>query len=494
MTVKLPEAFEKRMQHMLGEEFEPFLASYEKERYYGLRVNTLKAPVGEFLELSPFRLSPIPWCREGFYYNGEERPGKHPYYYAGLYYIQEPSAMSPVELLDVRPGDRVLDVCAAPGGKSTQIAAKLQGQGVLVSNDNSADRVKALVKNIELFGVRNAAVLNETPNALGRVFGGYFDKILIDAPCSGEGMFRKDEDMIRSWSPESVQTCVVLQKDILDAAAVLLAPGGRMVYSTCTFAPEENEARIADFLDRHPHFEVVPIPDAWGFAQGRPEWIMESRQGIEGFSGRAAEAVKGTARLWPHCIEGEGHFVAVLQHKGEGLGIEADPASGRERTSGRGNGGKKPAQTETEREDIISRFFAEMGFPDLPGKLVFFGDFAYLAAAGLPDLSGLKVARPGWYIGNIKKNRFEPSQALAMGLRAQEAVRSVSFTADSLEVVRYLKGETLQLEKDEIAVRDTGVSAKGYCLVCVDGYPLGWGKWIDGLLKNEYPPGWRWIW
>lgn len=486
MTVKLPEAFEQRMKHMLGDEFEPFLASYEQERYYGLRVNTLKASVGEFFELSPFQLSPIPWCKEGYYYDGEERPGKHPYYYAGLYYIQEPSAMSPVEMLDVRPGDRVLDLCAAPGGKSTQIAAKLQGQGLLVANDNSADRVKVLAKNIELFGVRNAAVLNETPNALARVFGGFFDKILIDAPCSGEGMFRKDENMIRSWSPESVQTCVVMQKDILDASAKLLAPGGRIVYSTCTFAPEENEARIADFLDRHPHFEVVPISESWGFAEGRPEWIAENRQGSPIFSDRAAESVKGTVRLWPHCIQGEGHFIAVLQYNGEGRGIEDNPAVKK--------GKKPPVQTDSNRVEIISRFFAEMGLPDIPGKLVFFGDLAYLAAPGLPDLSSLKVTRPGWYIGNMKKNRFEPSQALAMGLRAKEAVRSVSFSVDSLEVVRYLKGETLQLQEHEIAKRDAGVTAKGYCLVCVDGYPLGWGKWIDGMLKNEYPPGWRWMW
>lgn len=536
MTKQLPPLFRDKMMDLLGEEeFELFLASYDQARSFGLRMNTGKITKADFLDKSPFALEPVPWASEGFYYEEGERPGKHPYYHAGLYYIQEPSAMAPVELLQVQPGDKVLDLCAAPGGKSTQIAAKLQGEGVLVVNDNHSDRVKALVKNLELFGVRNAVVLNERPERMLNVFQGYFDKILIDAPCSGEGMFRKEEDMMQQWERHTVQEFAVMQRELLGQAAQMLAPGGTIVYSTCTFSPEENEAQIAGFLDKHPTFEVVPVER---FDHGQPDWLREPWC-EEHYSDRAREAVAGTARLWPHHLRGEGHYLAVLR---SGVGESADAgeivrvdAGGRAMAdagvramadaearamadagvkaradagmraradTGVGRNGREPlrgkghAGTESRVSlEPLQAFEDELlrSEPFAASRLVCYGEHAYASPAGLPELHGLKVVRPGWYIGALHRGRFEPSHALAMGLRMREAKRALSLASSDERALRYLKGETLEVAESEI-IRDPEVTkaAKGYCLVCIDDHPVGWGKWLDGMLKNEYPPGWRW--
>jgi len=304
--MKLPLEFTDKMNRLLGEkEFDLFIESFNKPRYYGLRVNTLKISVEDFLKTSPFVLEPVPWTRDGFYYEEGSSPGRHPYYYAGLYYIQEPSAMLPGAVLDAQPGEWVLDLCAAPGGKTAQIAAAMQGQGLLVANDINTDRVKALVKNVELCGIRNAIITNETPQKLSESFTGCFDRILIDAPCSGEGMFRKDEEAIRSWERFKCDRCAGMQRDILDYVDRMLKPGGYVVYSTCTFSPEEDEIMISEFLDKHGNYELLEVPKTAGIEDGRPEW-----------SGGNIELRK-TARLWPHRIKGEGHFVALLRKSGD---------------------------------------------------------------------------------------------------------------------------------------------------------------------------------
>ncbi|MHB8170775.1 MAG: RsmF rRNA methyltransferase first C-terminal domain-containing protein [Thermincolia bacterium] len=480
--MNLPAEFLERMQRLLGSEYQEFMDSFNLPRYYGLRVNTLKIPVADFQKVSPFDLESVPWAKDGFYYREGERPAKHPYYHAGLYYIQEPSAMAPGAFINAQPGERVLDLCAAPGGKSTQVAAGLQGQGVLVANDIHPERVKALVKNLELFGVGNAVVTNETPDRLAQRFAGYFDKILIDAPCSGEGMFRKDEEAARSWGIHSVTTCVGRQREILKEADKMLRPGGMILYSTCTFAPEEDEGMIEEFLSGHVDYQLVDIPKDHGLAPGKPEWT----------GGRPELA--GAARLWPHKLAGEGHFMALLRKNGEpleeiqretfidsetevslGKKGKAKAAKAIKATKGKGNVNQPDLQD-------FYNFTEESLNIAINGDFEFYGEHLYLKPQGLPDFHGLKVTRPGWYLGMLKKNRFEPSQALALGLKRTDAKRVIDLAHDSREVIRYLKGETLD-----------GSGDKGWTLVCVDGYPLGWAKQVEGSLKNYYPKGWRWL-
>ncbi|GLX69231.1 RsmB/NOP family class I SAM-dependent RNA methyltransferase [Paenibacillus glycanilyticus] len=534
MSGYLPIAFTTKMKSLLGEEFDRFMSSYEDPRVYGIRINRLKIDAEDWKNLSPMgdTVRPIPWAPDGYYYEEGARPGKHPHYHAGLYYIQEPSAMAPVELLDVQPGHRVLDLCAAPGGKSTQIAGKLQGSGVLVSNDNARERTKALAKNIELAGVRNAVVLNEEPSALAPVFRGWFDRILVDAPCSGEGMFRKDESMIAEWEKHSIERCSAMQRHILRDAAAMLAPGGVLVYSTCTFSPEENEAQIAELLAEYPDFEVLPVPHQYGWKPGNPDWAGEAGRDLTG--GQLA-SLAGTVRLWPHHIEGEGHYAAVLTRKGtrtedaepvvsETALLDADAGKRKklkgnagaamraaEKKGGRGTkdsgklhrtviNGKHAGKGQVEPVDAAALWhvFAERELSELfegTGNVQCFGSRVYLQPEGLPSLDGLRVVRAGWYVGEAGKHKFEPSQALAMGLQQREAALSLDFSSADPNVIRYLKGETLFVDAGQMkAGGDLPQPLKGYVLVCTDGYPIGWGKYSgDGMLKNELPAGWRWM-
>ena len=257
--MNLPSAFLTRMQEMLGEEYEAFLQSYESGHYQSLRLNPRKTDREEFTEKSPFHLTPVAWEKNGFYYSEEDTPGKHPYHEAGVYYIQEASAMAPVGYLDVQPGDYVLDLCAAPGGESTQIGAAMQGKGILICNEIHPARAKILSENVERMGLTNAVVTNESPERLSTYFPEYFDKILVDAPCSGEGMFRKEPAALAQHCEALVKQCAELDADILDSAAAALAPGGELLYSTCTFAPEEDEGQVAAFLQRHPEFMLADV-------------------------------------------------------------------------------------------------------------------------------------------------------------------------------------------------------------------------------------------
>jgi NOL1/NOP2/sun family putative RNA methylase len=459
--MKLPTRFEERMIALLEEEFPQFFQSFEDPRFYGLRINTLKWSVEEALRHIPYHLSPVAWVKEGFYFTEEQRPAKHPYYHAGLYYIQEPSAMAPGAMMPIEPGDRVLDLCAAPGGKSTQVAARLEGKGLLVSNDISSDRIKALLKNIELAGVRNAIVTNETPDRLAKVFETFFDKILIDAPCSGEGMFRKSPEMIKSWEQHMVDRYVVMQEEILDEAAKMLRDGGYILYSTCTFAPEENEQQIARFLTRHPNFDLVMLPEVPNFGRGNKNW------------GKTDLPMDKTVRLWPHQLKGEGHYLALLYKKGEKERNESFSRT-------------KPSETKVSEKELVDfrQFEREVLHSPIlemmDGELYTFKGHLYVKSKGLPALQGIKVVKSGWYLGELKKNRFEPSQAFAMGLNPKEVKETINFSSDDEEVIRYLKGETIH--------RD---GTKGWKLVTVDGFPLGWAKQVQGFLKNAYPPGWR---
>lgn len=505
----LPIKFLEKMKLLLDSEYDDFMSSYDAPRVYGLRINPLKLSVSAWREISPMkdRVRPIPWTKDGLYYTEEDRPGRHPHYNAGLYYIQEPSAMLPVELLDVQPGNRVLDLCAAPGGKSTQIAGKLMGEGVIVSNDNAFERTKALAKNIELAGVRNAVITNEEPAKLAEVFAEWFDRILVDAPCSGEGMFRKDESMAASWEKHSVVKCSIMQKDILAHAAAMLAPGGRLVYSTCTFSPEENESQIAAFLAEHPDFYIEPVHPPGGITQGRPDWIDEETASM--LEPDRAESLSGTVRLWPHLLEGEGHYAAVLRRRGErtkgasiavstaGHPFDEKRANAKRPVKLRGTPAKpqrvnKHVLMEADPKEAWEAFAEKELKVDRSelGEPVAFGSIVYLQPREMPSMNGLKIVRAGWLVGEAKKGRFAPSQALAMGLKREEAIRSLNWMPDAEALNRYLKGETLFIKQEDVALAE-GAEPKGYVLVCVDGYPIGWAKYADGMLKNELASGWR---
>lgn len=427
----LPEAFLQRMEAQLGPEYPAFLESLERPRAVALRFNPLK---GERPVL-PFVREPVPWEPEGFYYDPETRPGLHVYHEAGVYYLQEASAMAPVALLNPKPGERVCDLCAAPGGKTTQIAGRMLGQGFLVCNEINPKRAKILSRNIERMGVANALVTNEHPETLASRFPGFFDRVLVDAPCSGEGMFRKEEAAVTDWSQETVQMCARRQREILDSAARLVRPGGRLVYSTCTFAPEEDEETVAAFLEAHPEFTQEPVEAPW-FVPGE----------------------NASYRMWPHKLLGEGHFAAVLRKTGGESGeVPACP------------GGKCPKAWES--------FAKELDITLPEGKAVSFGQSLYWAPMELPELNRLKVLRPGLELGTERKGRFEPAHALALWLKTCAVTES--FPPESPEMKAYLHGDVVPSGK------------RGWCLVQTGGYAIGWGKGDGSVLKNHYPKGLR---
>ena len=453
----LPVAFIKNMREILGVEgLAEYLDSFEKPKFTGLRVNTSKISVEEFLRISPFKLRRVPWTENGFYYTEEDSPTHHPYYYAGLYYIQEPSAMAPAAVLPVERGERVLDLCAAPGGKATELGAKLNHTGLLVANDASASRTKALLKNLEVFGIPNLLVTSEMGDRLDRYFHEYFDKILIDAPCSGEGMFRKQAHMIPAWEKQGPEVFANMQREILRQAAELLKPGGTMLYSTCTFSKLENEGSIDGFLAEHPEFTLEEIPRQEGFCSGMPE-LVGSRFPLE-----------RCVRLFPHKIDGEGHFLALLKKAGEKIPGAPEPA---------GRPGRIPAELEA--------FLQDVSMPMELSRIVVKDTKVFLMPEGVGRCPGLRFLRSGLYLGELLKKRFEPSQAFAMALKKEEYASVIDLSAADDRVIRYLKGETLEIEDGESS------RPEGWQLVCVDGYPLGWGKLIRGTLRNKYFSGWR---
>lgn len=464
----LPCDFTDRMKNMLKDEYEEFLASYDLPKYQSLRMNPLKADKSIFLAQNPFSLEQIPWAENGFYYAKEDAPGKHPYHDAGVYYIQEPSAMAPVEYLEAKPGERILDMCAAPGGKSTQIASEMKGEGLLICNEIHPARAKILSENIERMGIKNALVTNETPQHLSEIFESYFDRILVDAPCSGEGMFRKNEDACGEWSLDNVKICAARQDEILDCAASMLRPGGRLVYSTCTFAPAENEGSIYRFLQRHTDFAVVEVPLYDEMKNGRSEWCTDEREEIA-VEESMKKAIEKTIRLWPHRLRGEGHYLAVLEKLG----------SVPEDYQGYCKSGQEKGISEKECKEYFD-FAKESLNIELPGKFLKFGEQLYLMPDKMPGLKGMKILRPGLHLGTMKKNRFEPSHALALALSSQDVRHVWNIASDRFEAKAYINGQTLNAEGE-----------KGWYLITVDNYSIGWGKLAGGIMKNHYPKGLR---
>ncbi|MGV3487856.1 MAG: RsmF rRNA methyltransferase first C-terminal domain-containing protein [Tuberibacillus sp.] len=450
----LPIEFKTRMESLLMEEANAFLHTYHLPKTSGLRVNTLKADIEDINQIVPFHLLPVPFCPAGFYVDETDQPGKNPLHHAGVYYIQEPSAMFVAEVLDPKPGEKVLDLCAAPGGKATQIAAKMETTGLLSTNDINPKRVKALSENVERLGITNAIVTNETPEKLAAKFESYFDRILVDAPCSGEGMFRKDPEAMEYWSPEHVKECAIWQKDILDHAYKMLRPGGTLVYSTCTFSPEENEEQIAQFVQRFPDMAIEPIEKIGGVSDGVPEW-----------SNSPIPELKNAARLWPHHLKGEGHFVAKLIKRGSAEEIPF-----------------RPVKNTTDRRSLKDYKEFEKTYlnKSYSGPLMLMRDQLYLLPEDAPSMEKIKVIRPGLHLGTFKKNRFEPNHALALALSPEDVKHHIVLTLDDQDWKKYLRGETLL----------TGGN-RGWVLVTIEGFSLGWGKEVQGTLKNFYPKGLR---
>lgn len=459
--MNLPIEFEKKMKAFLGNEWDDFLYSYDNNRFQALRFNTLKvqSPEERMRILKTLKISSdkrVSWANAAYYFDENVRPGKHPYHEMGLYYIQEPSAMSAAALLAPKPGMRVLDLCAAPGGKSTQLATYLGDSGLLVSNEINTQRSRILSQNIERMGIKNAIVTNEDSFVLASHFSGFFNAIQVDAPCSGEGMFRKLPEAIEQWSMENVAICAARQKEILDNAAVMLKPGGVIVYSTCTFSKEENEDVIEYFLERYPDFTLEEME-----------------------------------RFWPHKVDGEGHFVAKLVRRGcVDTDLKADRKTQKNKNSKNRKNETKPALTK-ENMKLLSEFLDETISEDMAAwiknsRLVMFGEQLYRLPDMEVDIKGLKVQRAGLHIGEFKKQRFEPSHSLALALKLNDAKNVVKLTCDNPQTIGFFNGQSVMLSDEQAAE-----CKKGWALVCVDGYPAGWGKVNGAQVKNHYPKGLR---
>lgn len=466
----LPQAFCERMKKFMGDDCKAFLSCYDKERHYGLRYNPLKDSAETFVEKMPFDLEKISWAEEGYYYWAAQQPGRHVLHEAGAYYIQEPSAMAVAEILDPQPGERILDLCAAPGGKSTQIAGRMRASGLLVSNEIMPERAKILSQNVERMGISNCVVCSERPERMAALFPAFFDRILVDAPCSGEGMFRKEEAARQEWSPSQVQMCADRQQGILEEAAKMLKPGGVLVYSTCTFAPEENEGTVSAFVHAHDDFTIEEIPCDSAFLCGQPEWITDPAAGI-----------RYTMRLWPHRLKGEGHYIARLRRKGEPVEL-AGQEVGKKQAKEKKNG--KEWTGDRKRHEAVEEFLTkELGITAAwtashRGTIQSFGEQLYLVPEEMISLKGVKILRPGLCLLADKKNRFEPAHALALCLNRKDTERVRKLTKEEAE--RYVHGESIPCGEE-----------KGWTLLTYEGYSLGFGKASGGQMKNHYPKGLR---
>ena len=462
----LPKSYVDAMKELLEGDYDAYIRSLDEKHYVGIRTNLLKLTKEKLKEILDRDFKEIPWVKEGFYF--EEEKGvlttpslsniekiksisKNPYYFAGLYYIQEPSAMTPAMVAGIKPGDKVLDLCAAPGGKSTQAASYLQGEGLLVSNDFSASRVKALQKNIEVSGIDNVLITNEDPKNLSKVYIEYFDKIIVDAPCSGEGMFRRDSAVFRAYLGRGPEFFTGLQVGILNEAAKMLKPGGTLVYSTCTYSKVEDEGSLSEFLENHPDFNIDKIMPDFGFEESK--------------------ILPGTIRLFPHKIKGEGHFVARL--KKDDRAVEKNENKTKDKKK------RKLPKLPEELLEFLGKIKRDWDYE----RIFINKDYAYyLPKDALIDKS-LHYIRTGLLLGEIKKNRFEPFQALAMNIKFDEWENPLNLSATDERVIKYLKGETIEADDEYMGIR----------LVCVDGFSLGFVKQNKKSCKNKYYQGWRWM-
>lgn len=487
--IVLPEAFCAEMKELLSEEYPMYLQSFAEESHTAIRVNTNKITLEEWERINPFSKVRVSWTKKGFYYDAKtQKPAKHPYYYAGLYYIQEPSAMIPASLLPVEAGDKVLDLCAAPGGKATELGAKLKGSGLLVANDISVSRTMALAKNLQFAGITNAVVTAEAPKKLRQHFGSYFDKILIDAPCSGEGMFRREPRMIKDWEEKGPRYYQKIQKEILSEAYAMLKNGGKMVYSTCTFSVCEDEEVIQWFLDTYEDMKVCPVERKEGFLEGRPDMVRNGK-----------EELKHCVRIFPHRAKGEGHFAVLLQKRSLSdeetdrknqadrlLKDNAENAFSIQKEKRTKKSKKKTAVTSKEKKhedgmplDKAEQFLKQFSW--ISGERKIGNNKVSIYPEAQTVQNGLRVIYTGLPVLEWK-HKILPSPQLALALRASEYAVTLNLAANDDRVIRYLKGETIEADREY----------QEDVLICVDGYGIGWAKGTGTKrLKNRYYAGWR---
>ena len=443
MIERLSEKYLNKMKELLGDEYDDYLNSFNEKRIHSLRVNNAKISNEEFERICPFKIKRIPWIENGYYFDENDRPSKHPYYYAGLYYLQEPSAMTPANVLPIEKGDIVLDACAAPGGNSLELASKLGESGFLVSNDISVSRAYSLLKNLELGGHKNIYVMAEDISKLSKKFVKSFDKILIDAPCSGEGMLRKDPSIIKEWEDKGNEYYANLQKDIVKSAVSMLKDGGMMVYSTCTFDKSEDEDIVSYILSLDDDLKLERINEYEGFTRG-----IDMDEAI---------------RLYPHKLQGEGHFVALVKKD-----------TPKTVTVKKKHVSKIDSKEAEEFIKLIKRDFDDGYFEIINNNLYFIPEYDF-------EKKGLRILRSGLLMGEIKKHSFEPSMALALNLKMNEFKNVINLSVDDKRVISYLKGETISVPE----------AKDGWVLVCVNGYSLGFGKMQSGIMKNKYAKEWR---
>lgn len=445
-----PDEFCSRMKALLGDGYDAFISSYsEPEPGRGLRINTLKCKDTAALAAELCLRDKVPWCDRG-YYAGGSIGGSHPYHAAGLIYFQEPSAMCAAEALPLCEGARVLDLCAAPGGKTTQIAARMQNRGLLIANEIVTKRAAILAENTERMGLRNTIVTNETPARLAARLPGLFNGIIVDAPCSGEGMFRKEPQAVTAWSVEHTQACAVRQKNILDDAYKLLAPGGYIMYSTCTFSYDENEAVVEYMAERY-GMEICEIPQLAMLAPGTGNY----------------PGVEKCRRIFPHTHKGEGHFAALLKKPGEPVAV---PDTTKKKAAPRG--GLRDAI------ELWRGFEGDAMNITLEGKFALFGDNLYLMPEPI-DTDKLKIVRCGLHLGTVKKGRIEPAHALSHAFDTTAYKNVMDFDAADGQLLKYMHGETVNAD------------CAGWCVIAVRGCGIGWGKAGGGTVKNHYPKALR---
>ena len=524
------------MEKMLGEEYGDFLASMSEDRDRAFCVDLMKADPEELLAALPFAAEPVPWCRNGFFYGADDQPGRLPLHEAGAYYIQEPSAMTAGQLLLPQPGERVLDLCAAPGGKTLAIRLSADRPGLFAANEINPQRAKVLAQNAERLGLADVIVTSEPPAVLADRFPAYFDRILVDAPCSGEGMFRKEPEAVRQWTPDLVRECAARQEQILECALKMLAPGGRLVYSTCTFAPDEDEYQVLQMLRKDPELHTVDAmallqevsgcdPAQCGFVRGSAahlQYMYSDRD--PACSTDEAAALTGCIRLFPHRVRGEGHFVAVLEREGipvnrlaakmsaadgSAPGNGSAPENGRTAGTGRT---KKSGRSRNEGGSgldeavrlweafaaghITAEGAARLAPPETSSFLLY-GEMLYVMPAGL-SIRGLKVVKPGLCLGSVRKGRFEPDHALFMSLHPDEYRYTAEIGADTYAARAFLRGETVSAEPETAAGFGDGIEPAGkgpekpdWVMILIGHVPAGCGKYDRGMIKNHYPKGLR---